>query len=106
MEITKGDWIHDHDGVFSEEKGLIGNVICESPESFGASMKNWDANAKLIAAAPDLLETLKCVCENLELQLSLRGCNTESAAPKSDADPVGGISLLRKAKEVIKKATE
>ena len=85
MEITKGDWIHDHDGVFSEEKGLVGNVICESPESFGESMKNWDANGKLIAAAPNLLAACQAALRHHQ------GGHSE----------IGDIL-----KEAIKKATE
>jgi hypothetical protein len=36
-----------------------GDVICEAPIHYLKSRENWEANACLIAAAPDLLVALK-----------------------------------------------
>lgn len=48
------------------------------------------------------IELIEALAENLELQLNMRGCQTESAPLKSDADEYGGVVLLREAKEFLK----
>lgn len=35
-----------------------GDIICEAPDCWGDSMRRWQANARLIAAAPDLYNAL------------------------------------------------
>jgi len=60
---TKGDWGYDDNYVVSKEKEITGNIICESPVSYPESMINWEANAKLIACAPELLEMLIDIME-------------------------------------------
>ena len=62
-KFIKGTWACDFYSVYSEGSGESGNVICEAPESWGDSMKFWEANAKLIVAAPDLLKALKHTLE-------------------------------------------
>jgi len=57
LKHTKGEWTATMDDVYSLEYGLIGNIICDAPKS-NKSYENWEANAKLISAAPDLLESL------------------------------------------------
>lgn len=55
-KFTQGRWyINGQSGILSniQEEG---DVVCFSPKKYDASMENWEANAKLIAAAPDLLE--------------------------------------------------
>ena len=64
------------------------------------------ANARLFAAAPDLLEALKDCAENLNFWLSKAGCPTEDAAPKSDADSYGGIAALVQARAAIAKTLD
>lgn len=59
-KFTEGEWIVDFDGnhVYTQ-KNIEGNIICESPDrSWIESYKNWEANARLISAAPDLFEAL------------------------------------------------
>jgi hypothetical protein len=68
---TPGPWIFIHGTVYCAEiKGAPGyercetkHQVCKPPECIKtkkptAAAINWDANARLIAAAPDLLEAL------------------------------------------------
>ncbi len=57
LKHTKGEWTATMDDVYSLEDCVIGNIICDAPKS-NKSYENWEANAKLISAAPDLLESL------------------------------------------------
>jgi hypothetical protein len=45
---------------------VIGNIICKNPIHSHQSSKNWEANAKLIIAAPELLEALLYYFDVLE----------------------------------------
>lgn len=66
---TKGEWkIDSSKGIYadSETEIITGNIICDAPVYFNASMKNWRANAKLISCAPLMLEMLEKVYEKLE----------------------------------------
>lgn len=60
---TEGEWKIDHDdaAIYSEhdEKLIEGNIICIAPIDWEESMKTWEANAKLISCAPEMLEQLK-----------------------------------------------
>lgn len=49
----------------------------------------------------EVKELIEALSENLELQLSMRGCQTESAALKSDADSMGGLELLQQARNYL-----
>lgn len=53
---TKGEWKIEDNNVLTtlEINGDI--VCCPPPDMFDRSLVNWEANAKLIAAAPDLLK--------------------------------------------------
>ena len=56
---TRGEWYLDKTAMTVATKHLTdGDIICDAPECFQESMENWEENAKLIAAAPDLLEAL------------------------------------------------
>lgn len=80
---TKGNWNINRYGIVVDEKGYgISQISGISNE------KNWDDNAKLIAAAPELLEA----CNELLELLSFHGYNYSTE--------------ISKAKEAIKKATE
>ena len=60
---TKGEWKSKGYNVYSDNDKNVefihGNVICYAPEHLYRSMDNWQANAKLIACAPEMLEMLK-----------------------------------------------
>ena len=51
---TPGPWLNLSHGIFSR----AGQEICDSPASDSAK-GYWEANARLIAAAPVLLEALE-----------------------------------------------
>jgi hypothetical protein len=64
---TPGEW---HIETYSGEQWIAagediqGNVICNQPEpDLEESLKYWEANAHLIAAAPDLLEACMKLAE-------------------------------------------
>ena len=60
---TPGPWIYaiPGDSFVASDSGLI----CRRPavSGGGSAPSNWEANARLIAAAPDLLEALKACDE-------------------------------------------
>ena len=51
-------------------------IVCEKPAAYPSQSDVWDANARLIAAAPELLEALKDAANNLELIQLQRGENS------------------------------
>jgi len=60
---TKGEWKFDGIGkdlyMVSSDLEVQGNIICIIPDSeYEESRVNWECNAQLIAAAPELLEAL------------------------------------------------
>lgn len=81
---TKGPWIAE-DIQVSANPEIEGNIVCEAPELWPESYKYWEANARLIAAAPDTLEVLETI--------------------ENDNNQVPEWLWLR-IKEVIKKATK
>lgn len=55
MKHTPGPWIQDREYVF--EKNAPGRCVCTGHEYTvrgPVTFENWEANARLIAAAPDL----------------------------------------------------
>lgn len=80
MSHTPGPWVAWNDQVDDDTPdhlvrrpdirslapGIMGNIVCEAPISFLNSMAGWPENARLIAAAPDLLaacEALLAACD-------------------------------------------
>ena len=64
---TKGEWNLDMSAMtVSTNAKVDGDIICDAPESFNESMENWESNAKLIAAAPDLLKAAQAALTILE----------------------------------------
>jgi hypothetical protein len=68
MNITKGTWKvkttseTDHQTLFVYSEGM--GAICMIPDRFKA-IKEHEANARLIASAPDLLENLERLLDRL-----------------------------------------
>lgn len=58
---TPGPWQIEKDGVSSTNAPDDGDIICDAPIYAEHSMKRWEANARLIAAAPDLLAALQAI---------------------------------------------
>ena len=60
-KYTPGKWQRDPEDLNSIHSlgGPEGDIICNAPEGYEASMAYWPANAALISAAPDLLVALE-----------------------------------------------
>ena len=56
---TKGNWVFDKEGVFTDNRLSYGNIVCLAPVEWTASNVNWTYNALLISKAPEMLEMLK-----------------------------------------------
>ena len=88
-KFTEGEWIID-----KKRDTVCIDILCND-EVVATCWDDYDcvdqlrANAKLIAAAPELLDALRTL---------VNGCLSDSESDK--------VVSLRKAKEVIKKATE
>lgn len=100
LGITPGEWvIMEFNGercpfsIVTDSDEVAGNVVCNSPErTLTASLQYWPANAKLIAAAPELLQACREMIKHIT---------------ETDFDVCGTPDeLLNKWKAIIKKATE
>jgi hypothetical protein len=100
-KFTKGEWKYrtnkDYDTtVFNSKNGLtVANVSKWSVKS----KEELEANAKLIAAAPEMFESLKIAQAALEL------CR-QHMRDNSNLNLWHGLSAPDRIKDVIKKATE
>ena len=57
-----GPWrVGEHGDMVAAGRDCVdgGDIVCMYPQLHDASMRYWKANARLIAAAPDLLAALK-----------------------------------------------
>jgi len=90
-EHTKGEWYAKDGQIYPTETGKTLAVI----PYFNKEDKEQDANQKLIAAAPDLLQALDNLIDTLAEQL------TEDAKENEDI-----IDAIREAANAIQKATE
>lgn len=85
MSHTQGSWIADGDEILT----LNGDVrIADVPLCDGMNPTEWQANLRLIAAAPDLLAALRRVLDMIA---------ADDLIPES-------VSYMRFARAVIKKA--
>lgn len=58
---TPGPWkIYTSPSAQWVGKDITGEIVCEKPDQ-QYDRANWQANAHLIAAAPDMLEALKAI---------------------------------------------
>ena len=64
MTHTKGPWILRCDRIFGPKNVYIADVLDFTPKS--KRLEEAAANARLIAAAPDLLEQLKVALQCIE----------------------------------------
>ena len=55
---TPGPWKLDDDDAVIGITDDGGNIVCLGPEGWEKSMARWEANARLIAAAPEMHELL------------------------------------------------
>lgn len=69
---TQGEWVYNNNGasfnIKVDNEFVRGGNIC--PYVYGKSLEESQANAKLIAAAPDLLEACintKNLCDKLQM---------------------------------------
>lgn len=66
QKITNGEWIVEYEDVVTKDN-VEGNVICSAPDKCcSESRKNWEANAKMISAAPDMFYALQNILDELE----------------------------------------
>lgn len=96
---TKGKWKYAYNMVSTDSECVA--VV------YGFDIKEKKANGTLIENAKDLLQMVEMLAENLELQLSMRGCcmHGDDKDRKADADSYGGNDLLKLARELIIKTT-
>jgi hypothetical protein len=96
MSHTPGPWRTDrndiHSGQISVVHHCVGNDWVEvwSPDAIAADQKEMEANARLIAAAPELLEALEELYHLID--------------DAHDGDRVFTLELAQKAKAAIEKA--
>lgn len=103
MEYTKGKWeIKTPNNSCQTIESEYGN-ICTISQPFG--IEEAEANAKLISAAPDLLQALQ---ESVaELQFSLHNQAAALGMDPSVANAtISENRILKQAKAAIQKATE
>jgi hypothetical protein len=87
---TAGQWtVNDKNEV--EVKNIMGKVLTRfTPFTPKSKIDNSEANAKLIASAPDLLHSLQMLINDIE---------------RNDGDAINRATLVNEAKQVIDKAT-
>ena len=112
---TKGNWQVSNRGkgyVETQRGDIIASVYADTntrlQDYSEENTKELLYNTKLIASAPEMLEIIKDLSENLELQLGRLGCcgHGDGKDHKADNDSFGGGDLLIRSREIIKKATE
>jgi hypothetical protein len=71
MKFTKGPWIFDSGCFYSPVQMDETGMTSELPiaEMLGGREEDYEANARLIAAAPELLEALIAITSNSHINL-------------------------------------
>jgi hypothetical protein len=67
MKHTPGPWKHDGEIIYSGNYTLNNGWTNHATIAKVEDHANWEANARLIAAAPDLLEALKKISKELRV---------------------------------------
>ena len=102
-KFTKGEWVLDTDFIYSE----LSEVICDidpigvSKKVFTRSKEEAISNAKLIAAAPELLNALIGVLNIMNDSEGVAGYHLNGDIAKWDE-----FEEIKQAEQAIKKATE
>jgi hypothetical protein len=102
-KYTKGTWFMNTTKKFIDNKGLAitdekNRLICEvSHDLSELSLKEYEANAKLIAAAPELFESCMSLISQKDKGVRVNGELTFTA---------GMVNAILKIQEALKKATE
>ena len=106
-KFTQGKWVGiTNQGVFIDGKGE--SPVFETGCGCCTSGKLTEHDALLISRAPEMLEMIIELCEDLAFQLDRLGvCGQgDGVGRKADVESYGGTELLEKAKQLIKQATE
>jgi len=99
---TKGKWFIDQDEwVLTDDKTELGDIICAPPEEWELSNIKWQANAKLISKAPEMLEKLCEIVQAIENETIIIQENEDN-----DGWENFGGRFYSEAKKLIKEATE
>lgn len=92
-EFTKGEWHVFLDTIQNRSGGKIAEVCTEND----TCKNNWEDNAKLIAAAPDLFKALQLLVDRVE-----NGWDTFAKPAQNGLKS----AFILEAKQAIKKATQ
>lgn len=98
MSHTPGPWaVHHYGDNEGDIHGSDGKLVCMLREGDTAPEDDWSADARLIAAAPDLLSVCQSIAGDLEALL-----DGDDFSGMSDAELFG--VMLRSLKAAIAKA--
>ena len=102
---TPGPWRHYDDEVFQQINGKVSkqkicSLVSAGGDSFAEDEEELIANARLIAAAPDLLEQLKDTVGTIQTLLASSHLQQYKGLQTIGAD------IVRNAQETIAKATQ
>jgi hypothetical protein len=94
MAHTPGPWeIHHHGDNEGDIHGSDGKLVCMMREGDTAPAEDWESDARLIAAAPDMWMALRGALR------VLTGWDGHSTAPDD-----GDTEVVREIKEALRKA--
>lgn len=85
LKRTPGPWVVSNDkSAIATSAPVGGDIVCLAPEGWPDSMANWPGNAKVLAAALDLLDACIAVnkCGNGGAKLSRAASDKVRAALK------------------------